>query len=145
MRSSAVALFAFALLLAPATSAVPTAFAAEATATAGAEAAAAKWLALVDSGRYAESWDEAAAYFRGAIGKAGWESSLKGVRAPLGAKQARTLKSAVAHTSLPGAPDGHYVVIQYDTRFEHKAGAVETVTPMQEADGSWKVSGYQIR
>lgn len=123
----------------------PAAFAAEVDATADAQAAAVKWLSLVDAGRYADSWDEAAAYFRGAIGKPAWESSLKAVRDPLGARQARTLKSAVAHTSLPGAPDGRYVVIQYETRFANKASAVETVTPMKEADGSWKVSGYQIR
>ena len=43
------------------------------------------------------------------------------------------------------SPDGHYVVIQYATTFEHKKSAVETITPMQEADGSWKVSGYFIK
>jgi hypothetical protein len=47
--------------------------------------------------------------------------------------------------TLPGAPDGDYVVIQYRTRFEHKAAAVETVPPMRDADGQWRVSGYFIR
>ena len=41
--------------------------------------------------------------------------------------------------------DGKYVVIQYDTVFEHKASAVETVTPMPDPDGVWRVSGYFIR
>jgi len=36
-------------------------------------------------------------------------------------------------------------VIQYETRFENKASAIETVTPMKQKDGSWKVSGYFIR
>jgi hypothetical protein len=45
---------------------------------------------------------------------------------------------------LPGAPEGEYVVIQYETQFEHKAGAIETVTPLREKDGSWRVSGYFI-
>jgi hypothetical protein len=46
--------------------------------------------------------------------------------------------------TLPGAPDGEYVVIQYATRFEHKPSIIETVTPMLDKDGSWKVSGYFI-
>jgi len=120
-------------------------FAAEGDPTAAAQGAAVKWLDLVDHGRYAESWDEAAAYFRGAIAKPAWEASLKGVRAPLGAVSARTLVSAVRKTALPGVPDGEYVVIQYETRFEHKSSAVETVTPVKEQDGTWKISGYFVK
>jgi hypothetical protein len=48
-------------------------------------------------------------------------------------------------TTMPGAPDGEYVVIQYQTTFEHKNSAVETVTPMLDNDGQWRVSGYYIR
>ena len=47
--------------------------------------------------------------------------------------------------SLPGAPDGEYVVILFKTSFEGKAEAVETVTPMRDADGEWRVAGYYIR
>ena len=38
-----------------------------------AQAAALEWLELVDEGDYAESWDEAAELFRGAVTKAQWE------------------------------------------------------------------------
>ena len=48
-------------------------------------------------------------------------------------------------TSLPGAPDGQYVVIQFKTSFENKRSAVETVTPMFGKDQRWRVSGYYIR
>jgi len=37
------------------------------------------------------------------------------------------------------------VIIQYETSFENKKAAVETVTPMLEADGSWKVTGYFVK
>jgi hypothetical protein len=57
----------------------------------------------------------------------------------------RTLKSRQYAASLPGAPDGKYVVIQYDSVFENKKGAVETVTPMLDPDGTWRVSGYFIK
>ena len=47
-------------------------------------------------------------------------------------------------TSLPGAPDGEYVVLQYESEFQRKKYAIETVTPMLD-DGQWRVSGYYIR
>ena len=47
-------------------------------------------------------------------------------------------------TEMPGAPDGGYVVIQYDAVYQHKKSAVETVTPMDDG-GEWRVSGYYIR
>ncbi len=103
------------------------------------------WLADVDSGRYAESWDDAAAYFREAVPKAQWETSLVAVRGPLGVVISRKVRSATYTRSLPGAPAGEYVVIQYDTRFENRPLCVETVTPMREKDGNWKVAGYFIR
>jgi hypothetical protein len=55
------------------------------------------------------------------------------------------VKSKEYATSLPGAPDGEYVVIQFETSFENKNDAVETVTPMKDEDGKWRVSGYFIR
>jgi hypothetical protein len=70
---------------------------------------------------------------------------VQGVRDPLGKMRSRKVKSATYKTSLPGAPDGEYVVIQYDSSFEHKQAAVETVTPMLDKDGKWRVSGYFIK
>jgi hypothetical protein len=110
-----------------------------------AQVAAEVWLGLVDAGRYGDSWDEAAALFRGAITRDQWQASAKGARAPFGANQARALKSATYATSLPGAPDGEYVVLQFEASFEHKKQAIETVTPMKDPDGAWRVSGYFIR
>jgi len=45
---------------------------------------------------------------------------------------------------MPGAPDGNYAVIVFDTSFQSKASAVETLTVM--ADGEkWRAAGYFIR
>ena len=110
-----------------------------------AEASTRAWLALVDDGKYGESWDAAATMFRSAVTKAGWESALEGVRKPLGKVLSRKLRGAKSMTDLPGAPPGEYVVIQYDTSFANRASATETVTPMKEKDGSWRVSGYYIK
>jgi hypothetical protein len=110
-----------------------------------AQQSAESWLALVDSGKYAESWQEAAPVFKAAVTKEQRQGLLRGSRDPLGKMLSRKLKSATYTTTLPGAPDGEYVVIQYESGFEHKQSAVETVTPMLDKDGKWKVSGYYIK
>ena len=63
----------------------------------------------------------------------------------VGARAAGRLKSKTAtftRSFAHGAQDGEYVVIQFDTRFENKAAAVETITPMRQRNGAWKVSGF---
>jgi len=110
-----------------------------------AQTSAEAWLALTDSGKYADSWDEAAQAFKSAVTKDQWQSALHTVRDPLGKLVSRKLTSATYTKSLPGAPDGEYVVIQYGTSFEHRQGAIETITPMLDKDGKWRVSGYYIK
>ena len=107
--------------------------------------AAEKWLTLVDKGEYGKSWATAAGYFKGAVAENQWEQAITAVRGPLGKVISRKVKSRQYATSLPGAPDGEYVVIQFETSFEKKKSAVETLTPMKEKDGSWRVSGYFIK
>ena len=108
-------------------------------------ASAEAWLAMVDSGKYADSWKQASDYFKNAVKQPQWEQSLAALRKPLGKIVSRTLSSKTYMTSLPGAPDGEYVVIQFETSFQNKKSAVETITPMREKDGKWRVSGYYIK
>jgi hypothetical protein len=103
------------------------------------------WLKLIDNGQYVKSWETAADFFKNAISKKQWNQSLNAVRKPLGKIIKRDVKSKQYMTSLPGAPDGEYVIIQYDTSFENKKSAIETVTPMLDKDGKWRVSGYYIK
>ena len=103
------------------------------------------WLSLVDEGKYADSWSEAAGYFKGAVKQEKWQEMLQAVRKPLGEVISRGVKSTSYQTSLPGAPDGEYVVIQFEASFENKKSAIETVTPVIDKDGKWRVSGYFIR
>lgn len=118
---------------------------AEATAKELATEAAETWLTLVDDRMYSESWESAASLVQNAITEDQWNRSLRTHRGSFGTLIKRTLKSREFNTSLPGAPDGQYVVIQFETSFEKKAAAVETVTPMLDSDGKWRVSGYYIK
>jgi hypothetical protein len=117
----------------------------ESASIANAKAAAGSWLALTDAGNYSTSWEQASSLFKAAISQSGWQSAVQAARSPLGKLQSRAFKSATFTHSLPGAPDGEYVVLQYESQFEHKAHAIETVTPMQEKDGAWRVSGYFVK
>ena len=109
-----------------------------------AETAALAWLGLIDAGNYARSWTDAAFSFRQRISQSQWQTAAANARSPFGALKSRALRSATLKSTLPGAPDGQYVVIQYASSFEHKASAIETVTPMLDTDGKWRVSGYYI-
>jgi Protein of unknown function (DUF4019) len=112
---------------------------------AAAVSAAEKWLVLVDAGKYAASWKEAAEFFRNAVRPEQWEQSIQTVRGLLGKLISRKVQTTSYKTSLPGAPDGEYVVIQFETSFVNKKAAIETVTPMMDKDGKWRVSGYYIK
>lgn len=118
---------------------------ADSSAHGAAVAAAEQWLQLVDAGNYAESWKQAAPVFRDAVPQAQWEQSASAARKPLGRLLSRRLKSATPRTELPGVPDGSYVVIEFESSLENKKSAVETVTPVLDRDGAWRVSGYYIR
>lgn len=107
-------------------------------------AASAKWLAVVDNGDYAKSWDRAAGIFRAMEVKMEWQTKLKTYRAPLGKVSERNVKSKQYTKTLPDAPEGEYFVIQYETIFTSKQTITETVTSVLEKDGKWKVAGYYI-
>jgi hypothetical protein len=113
-------------------------------AVASATKAALGWLKLVDEGSYAASWTAASSLFKGQVSEAEWTRLARSVRHPLGSAVSRKVNSAKFETSMPGAPDGQYVVIRFETSFQRKKSAIETVTPMLDSDGQWRVSGYYI-
>ncbi len=102
------------------------------------------WLRLIDSGKYADSWKEASTYFRARITEKTWVSMVQGVRAPLGARTSRKLQNITFTKTLPGAPDGSYAVMVFQTSFQNKANAAEQLTVMADGD-HWRAAGYFIR
>jgi hypothetical protein len=106
--------------------------------------AAMAWLALIDNGHYAESWEQSAMSFKNSLTAKKWENMVKPVREPLGKLESRKVANREYMTSLPGGTTGEFVVIQFNTNFQNKKNAIETVTPMLE-NGQWKISGYYIK
>jgi hypothetical protein len=104
-----------------------------------------EWMGKLDAGKYAECWNEASEMVRNAVTLEKFESSMKTVREPMGKLNSRKLQSATYTTMLPGVADGEYVMILYETSFEHKAVAQETVIMSREKDKVWRVAGYYIK
>ncbi len=117
----------------------------KATADPAAVSAAQAWLATIDEGNYARSWSNSAPIFQEKVTERSWEHSMETFRKPLGNLLSRKLKTAQPQTHMPGAPDGQYVVLQFDASFAEKKGAIETVTVGLEKDGVWRASGYYIK
>jgi uncharacterized protein DUF4019 len=112
--------------------------------TAPAMAAAQAWVAMLDARQYARSWEASSGSFRDNVSRNQWEASMQSSREPLGPVLSRKIR-AVDTRQLAGATPSEFVMIQFDTRFENRPLTIEVVTPTLEADGSWKVSAYQIR
>lgn len=120
-----------------------------------AQAAAESWLAGVDAGDYAGSWERAGRLLKASVKQEEWSEALAATRAPLGPVASRRVKSREATEKPPTTRTiggrvytwtaGRYVVVQYDTAFANRASAVETVVAAAEPDGAWRVSGYSVQ
>lgn len=97
------------------------------------------WLALVDQGRWDDSWKQSGLQFRRANTSAAWAAISKSVRTPLGSVLSREVYSQEA---VPAPPRG-YVLIKFLTRFANKPAGIETVS-LEREGRDWKVVGYWI-
>ncbi|MEE2000757.1 TonB family protein [Alkalimonas sp. MEB108] len=109
-----------------------------------AQAIARHWLQLLDQGQYEASWQQAGTMVQQQVTAEQWQQALQAARQPLGALMSRTLHSQQAHGSLPGAPDGRYLILTLQSQFEHKQEAIETLT-LKYHQGKWQPVGYFIR
>ncbi|MGA2552492.1 MAG: DUF4019 domain-containing protein [Burkholderiaceae bacterium] len=107
--------------------------------------AAQAWLEIVDAAQYPKSWEAASQIFKQALSEDTWSQKVTAARQPLGNLVTRKLSTALFTHNPPGAPEGDYVIIQYESAFANNSHVVETVTPMRDPDGQWRVSGYFIR
>ncbi len=107
--------------------------------------AAGDWLILIDKKKYQETWEKAAQFFKSSLTAEQWKKTAVTVREPLGELISREPFHDRLATTLPGMPDGHYLILRYVSKFANKANAVESVTVMVDADGKWRVTGYFIK
>lgn len=101
--------------------------------------AARQWLALVDAGKWPESFAGTTASFQTLNTVQTWQSASEKARVPLGRMLSRT---AVSDESVPAPPAGQRVV-RFRTDFANKAGATETISLTREGE-AWRVVGIYI-
>jgi uncharacterized protein DUF4019 len=102
------------------------------------------WLALLDQGKYAESWGATGSYFQSVVTQDDFVRRTKATRDEVGALKVRNLQNQIAATQAPGAPDGQYEELDYRTDFANAADQTEVVVLRREGD-AWKVTGYGIK
>jgi len=107
------------------------------------------WVSLMDNGDYAESWEQTSALFKASDTKEQWQQKCRSSRAPLGMVLSRKLKLSQYTRNYRGVPDGDYVVIQYETKFQKyppgkKPAALETIIPVMDNDGKWRTARYSL-
>ena len=118
---------------------------AQAQPAAEAQKATEDWLALVDAGKYGESWDAGAQMLKDSVSRKDWISNIKEKRAALGKLVSRKLTKTDSLKNMPGLPPGDYFGLQFKSSFEKLQGATEVVVPTREKDGKWRVSEYVVQ
>ena len=106
----------------------------------------ASWLMGIDEGNYAASYATSAAILRARFSEKTWDTMLARLRKPLGTVTSRSLKKYREVKAANGSPTAaDYRLMLFDTHFSNKRDAIETVTFIKDADGSWRAAGYYIR
>ncbi|MDR2981974.1 MAG: DUF4019 domain-containing protein [Puniceicoccales bacterium] len=103
------------------------------------------WIELIDTGKYAESYQGLAGFAKGLVKETDWSKALSAVRPPLGKVVSRKFQSSKAYDTRPGLPTGNYCILTFTSEFTNKKKATETVTYARESDGTWKAAGYFIQ
>jgi hypothetical protein len=102
------------------------------------------FLGYLDHGRYADSYAYTGMLIRAQLDRDSFAKQLENARAGTGALVSRELGEASYATTVPGAPDGQYVVLHYGASFANRQQAEETLT-LSLAKGYWRVNGYYIK
>jgi hypothetical protein len=107
--------------------------------------AAQKWLALLDAGKVGAAWDVSSAHLKSVVTRQKWVTEITKARKPLGKLRTRKAEKFARAHSLPGAPDGDYSIVEFESVYANGKQATEQVIWMFEADSIWRVSGYFVR
>ena len=111
---------------------------AEAETSSEAMSAVNSWLALMDNGEYARSWETAAPSFQAVMAKDEWIARLQKVRYPLGKVISRQFRSS--RFTIPGT----WLEVKFDTSFDRLPAATEIVTFAKQSGGEWQAIGSLI-
>lgn len=109
-----------------------------------ATAVAMEFLQLIDAEKYAESWQMAAGLMKEKVAEKDWVEKLTKARTLSGEVLERAEKSTTYSPSAQDSPEGEYISLIFDSKYQRAESVSEYVTVMLE-DGHWKVAGYFIQ
>ena len=102
------------------------------------------WLALTDDGQFDSSWNDASTFFQAAISESAWVSALSAARSSFGGLKSRKIIASTFSKTLPDAPNGTYIIFEFDTAFEKQVSARETLAMIKVGGDVWRVAAYII-
>jgi len=117
----------------------------EQAAVTAAQSSAQQWLSLLFSNDLAASHREASELFKTQVTADQWAQQVQQMQQQLGGVVSRKLAAAKYLNELPGAPPGNYVVLVFQTSFQKRKSAIETLTQHQDAQGYWRAAMYQVQ
>ncbi len=118
--------------------------ASESDAEKAAVTAAEQWIAIIDRGDYASSWQEASDVFQSAVKQKRWTRNVPLVRDPLGGVITRTVVNVSLIANQPGMNDEQNAIVRFKTSFQNMQSATETIMLTPDRDGRWRVLGYYV-
>lgn len=110
-----------------------------------AQEAADAWLVPVDSMDYRTSYQQASPLLQEQTSETQWVQTLRTTFGAMGSFISRAPQGREFRTALPGAPEGEYVIVTYNSRYTQAEDAVETVVMAKSATGEWQTAGYDVR
>ncbi len=104
--------------------------------------AAARFLKLLDQGRYEETWSLTGRYLHDTTSAKAWARVLRTARSVTGEYKSRDerLKAGFTETLEKAVPKGHYFVLSFNTEFT--GGQANERVILNLENGEWRVVGY---
>lgn len=104
-----------------------------------------RWIKLVDSEQYKESFEELSPLIQKGLTLDEWIKSLSTARNALGKVTQRKVEKAFYTTELPDAPAGEYVVVHFETYFEKREDRITEILIPTLIKGEWRIAGYYFK
>lgn len=73
-----------------------------------------------------------------------WLAQVQALRGPLGAHESRAVGTTTYVNNPWGAPEGEYVIVSYDSRWQN--GSIhENLSMQRQPNGAWALAGYHAQ
>lgn len=101
------------------------------------------WLALFDADDIEATYEMAAETFKTQVEMQDWEAQAAQVKQAVGELDGRTYMETTYADELPQAPEGDYMIVQYDTQYAN-LNVTEFVILVLDED-TWRMVGFNAQ